>query len=214
MDGPTYAAPSVPPPRRSRGERFRGAAVLVGLLTSAALVWQSTQAAFSSVTDNQGNSFAAGSVTLTENDADNVLFAVTGLVPGGTGNNCIEVEYDGNVAAEVRLYINTFAENDGAADGALLDSELRLYIQMGDVDDTCGVANGWSAVSAVAPGDYVEPTLKTKSNFATGYDPGWNPSAANTVRAFRVTYTMDSDATNTAQGDSLSFNFAWEAQNT
>jgi hypothetical protein len=55
--------------RRRGGLVLLALAALVGLFGSGLLVWRTSRAAFTATTSNAGNSWTAGSVTLTDHDA-------------------------------------------------------------------------------------------------------------------------------------------------
>jgi hypothetical protein len=110
--------------RRRRPGLVGALAIAVGVLGSGICVWQSTSAVFSSTTANAGNSWTAGSVTLTDDDSGSALFSASGLVPGSSGSNCITVSYSGNVATTVRLYAS--ASSDTSALAQYLDVTRRL----------------------------------------------------------------------------------------
>src|SRR5690349_6958672 len=61
-------------------------------------------AAFSQTTVNSGNSFAAGTVTIGDNDAGSALYNVSNRKPGDTVTSCIRVTYSGTLASDVHLY--------------------------------------------------------------------------------------------------------------
>src|SRR4051812_43041880 len=60
--------------------------------------------AFSSTTSNAGNTFAAGTVTVGDNDVNAALYQLTNQKPGVTTDKCIKVTYTGSLDADVRLY--------------------------------------------------------------------------------------------------------------
>ena len=76
--------------------------LVVGLLGGVAVV--GTLSAFSSTTTNTDNSFAAGTVTLADNDSGGVLYSVSNQKPGVDTVKCIELTYTGSLDADVRLY--------------------------------------------------------------------------------------------------------------
>ncbi len=81
-------------PKHGVRRTLLAAAVPVGMVVSGALVWQSSYAAFTSSTANPNNAFTAGSVTLTDNDSNGALFAVTSaqLAPSSTFTyKCIQL---------------------------------------------------------------------------------------------------------------------------
>jgi len=194
-----------------RKEQSRRLVTLAGLGVSSMLVWQSSSAAFSATTTNPTNSMTAGTVAISDNDAGVALFNnITGIVPGGTGNNCITVTYSGTATSTVKLYTSGYVATDGAADGATLPTWLKMYIQV--ATGTCAAPGAYSDVSAASPGDTFT-TVSGKTTFANGYGTGWTAAASGNTRAFKFTYTLDSSAPSTAQGDNISTSFVWEAQN-
>lgn len=169
-------------------------------------------AAFSSSTENPGDSFAAGNVVLSDNDAGAALLSLTGAVPGDSTTRCITVTYDGSLPAAVRLY--------GSVSGAL-GSHLELTVTRGtDAAPSFGSCSGFTADSAdyvgAGSGVVYSGTLASyPSSYASGIvDPvpgspaTWSISDAHTYR-FMVSLNDDP----AAQGQSASASFTWEARN-
>ncbi|WP_189168902.1 TasA family protein [Pilimelia anulata] len=182
-------------------------------MASAALVWQSTQAAFSATTGNQDNAFGAGRVTLTDNDSGSAMFTVPDLAPGDTGNACIEVTYGGNLAADVKLYTSNYSETDGAADTVTLDNHLSMRIEQGS-GSSCASPGTYSDLAGGSPGTLIDTIRTARTNYANGY-AAWSPTGSSSeTRPYRFTYTLSAATPNTAQGDGLEIDFNWEAQNT
>ena len=75
--------------------------LLMGLWSVAG---SSTYAALSGSTVNSGNTFSAGTVTMTDNDSTAALFAFTNQKPGVTEDGCIKVNYTGSVGASVKMF--------------------------------------------------------------------------------------------------------------
>ena len=75
--------------------------LLLGLWSVAG---SSTYAALSGSTANSGNTFSAGTVTMTDNDSTAALFAFTNQKPGVTEDGCIKVNYTGSVGASVKMF--------------------------------------------------------------------------------------------------------------
>ena len=88
-------------PRRRR-RPWVALLAIVGVIGSSAMVWQASNAAFTATTNDGVNSFAAGTVALSDNDLGTALFSATNLKPGSTGQACIRVTYSGTLAAGVR----------------------------------------------------------------------------------------------------------------
>jgi predicted ribosomally synthesized peptide with SipW-like signal peptide len=98
--------------RLSRGcgwlsRRQNGVIALVAVGISAALVLTATNAAFTATTTNPGNTFAAGSVALSDDDNGSAMFSTGNLKPGDSETHCILVSYSGTLGAQVRLYGTT-----------------------------------------------------------------------------------------------------------
>lgn len=86
-----------------RGKLTASIAVCVLLLAAVSLVVFS---AFSSVTKSEGNTFDAGSITVSNNGPTTALFAMTGMKPGSTQTRCVKVTYatSGGLSSTMRLY--------------------------------------------------------------------------------------------------------------
>jgi hypothetical protein len=76
----------------------------IAVIAAAALIWQSSNAAFSGTTRNSGNAWSTGAVTLTDDDAGAARFQVGDMTPGDTGTKCIKVTASSTVPGEVRGY--------------------------------------------------------------------------------------------------------------
>jgi hypothetical protein len=188
-----------------RGRRgLRGVViVVVGVVGSAALIWTSTQAAFSGTTGNAGNAWSSGVVSLSDDDTGTALFSVTGMKPGSTGTKCLEVTYTGDIASSVKLYTT------GSSYTGTLGPYVNFTVQLGS-GGTYADCTGFST----------EATLHstTLSAFATGYTSfgtgvgSWTPSSSGQKKTFKFTYTLQDD--NNAQNKSAGIGFTWEAQST
>ena len=73
----------------------------VGLVAVATTV---SYSAFSRSTANPGNSFAAGTVTVSDNDAGAAMLSLSSAQPGNSDTSCIRVLYGGSLDATIRLY--------------------------------------------------------------------------------------------------------------
>ena len=74
---------------------------------AAAVGVPGTFSAFSGTTTDAGNTFAAGSVTLTDNDSSTAMFSMAGLKPGDSDTACIKVTSTGTLPSLVRMYGTT-----------------------------------------------------------------------------------------------------------
>lgn len=182
-------------------KRAQAVGAAASFLVMSAIVMQSSQAAFSAATENTGNSWAAGTVAITDNDAGSALFNVSGLVPGDTQTKCIAVTYNGSEAAAVKLY----ARIDG---GTGLGDYLNLQVTRGTGGDAS--CTGFTAGENVYTGT-LSNMASTNTSFATGAGT-WAPTGPAQTATYRLTYTLQDD--NNAQGKNVQSTFTWEAQNT
>jgi predicted ribosomally synthesized peptide with SipW-like signal peptide len=186
--------------------------LVVALLGVVAAI--GTWSAFSSTTENPGNTFSAGSVSLTDNDSGTAMFTMTNMVPGSTEAGCIKVIYTGTLTSNVSLY--------GTTTGTGLDPFLNLKITRGTYSSDPGFdsCTNFSADAtnyiAAGAGVIFNGTLQGyPDSFAAGLvDPtsgspeAWtNPE--NHVYKFEITLQDN----NLAQGLNATQAFTWEARN-
>ena len=171
-----------------------------------------TYSAFSSQTSNSGNSFAAGTVELTDNDAGSAMLSLSNAQPSTSDTSCILLTYSGSLASTVRLY--------GTISGGL-SSYLTLTVTRGtdsspsfdscssftpDGTDYIGAGNGviyqgnLSAFPTTYAAGLVDPT--------SGSPESWTTSETH---SYRFVVTLQND--NAAQGLSATAAFTWEARN-
>ena len=179
-------------------------APVVGLAGAVGTVWTSSYAAFSATTDTPASNWAAGTVALSDNDANTALFTASRLAPGASGTRCIAVTSTGTAPSSVKLY------GTGLATTNQLSTHLTLTVTQGtgtaaDCSDFTALASGSAVYSGTLAGF-------TATTYAGGYG-AWTPtgSAAET-RAFRFTYSFSTSAPNTTQGGTASVGFTWETQ--
>jgi hypothetical protein len=191
--------------RPRRRLRFGGMVAIpltLGLLAASAVVWHTSQAAFTGTTSNAANSWAAGTVSLTDDDAAAAMFNATGLVPGSTGTKCITVTYGGSVTAAVKLYVS-------ANTGASLQAYLDMVIQEG-TGGSFASCTGFSATSTLYTGTLA--TAATSNNaYATGWS-SWSPTGAGQSRTYMFTYTLNAATPDPQQGNGSTATFQWEAR--
>ena len=177
---------------------------LVGVVAGAG-----TFSAFSGTTANSGNSFAAGTVSLSDNDAGSAMYSLSNAKPTDSAQSCLTVTYGGSLSANVHLY--------GSSTGSL-GSYLTLVIQPGHGT----VSFGSTCTNFVADGSAIyNGTLanfsNTYSNFANGLAlKNTNQASLTWTNGNAVVYqfqiSLNND--NNAQGLSSTATFTWEAQNT
>jgi predicted ribosomally synthesized peptide with SipW-like signal peptide len=134
---PNHVAPDVARPIEDRRQSHVGmklliTAVVLGLVGIVAGL--GTWSAFSDTTENGGNSFQSGSVTIEDDDDGSAMFSLTGMKPGDpTVTRCIDVTYTGSLNAGVRMY--------GTTGGTGLAQYLNVTVTRGEKDSAfsgCG----------------------------------------------------------------------------
>ncbi|GAA4984078.1 hypothetical protein [Kineococcus glutinatus] len=213
----------MPSPKSERRRRAAAiAAVPVGLLASGLIVHSSSNAAFTATTSTGTNTWTAGTVALTNSSPSASLpWSSNGsgaLKPGTSETKCVVVTYSGSLAANIALYASGYATTAGSSGGAAgtnLEDQLQFTIDYktgGDFTSTCG------SFTASTPAMTLPVTNEAAKAFGarTAYSAGASVSnvASNTIITYRVSYTLSGSATDYAQGDSVAFNFTWQAQNT
>lgn len=182
-------------------------AVPAAMVVSGLLVWQASYAAFSSTTQNAGDRWSAGSVNLTDDDANTAMFAAQGIKPGDQDTACIAVTSDGTLPSEVKLYGVGYSEQ----------GELGSYIDLVVEEGTGGGFGDCAGFTPLASGATIyDGTLDafgtTKTAFGSGVG-AWAPDGtAGDTRVYRFSYQLDPSTPNTAQGGSAVVHFTWEAQ--
>ena len=178
------------------------AVLLLGLVGSAALVWQGTAAVFSATTDSPANSWIAGTVSLADDDGGAALFSVTGLTPGRAGSNCLTIDYTGDVATIVALYAAA------STDTASIAQFVNLTIQQG-TGGGFGSCAGFTAASTIFSGTLAAFTAAAQ-DYASGVG-SWSPNGA-AARVYRIAYTLDAATPSTKQGGVCTVTFRWQSQ--
>ncbi len=191
------------------GRRQRpGIALLIplALLASSAVVYQASNAAFSDTTSNGANNWAAGSVEISDDDANSALVSVSGLVPSDTASKCLNVSYTGSLASAVRLYATGYSDS-GLGQYLTITVEEGTGASGGATLSCSGFTGGTSLYTGTLDG-----FATTRASYATGVST-WAPTGASTeVKSYRLTWTVQDD--NNANGTSTQVSLTWEARNT
>lgn len=186
-----------------RATLVRGAVVLAALAMVSLVVMTGSRAAFTATTVNNGSSLAAGDVKLTDDDANTVMFNLSGMKPGDTATRCINVTYTGSLTADVKLY------------GAVAGSGLAPYLTT-TIDIGSGAAGGaaLSCTGFTGGTNLHNGTLaafgSANTNYANGLG-GFNGATNPTSKSYRVQVTLQNN--NAAQGKNATLDLTWEAQN-
>jgi predicted ribosomally synthesized peptide with SipW-like signal peptide len=184
--------------------------LLVGIAGSVA--GTATFSAFSSTTSNSGNSFAAGTVFISDNDAGSALYSVSNAKPTDSSTTCIKVTYTGTLPADVKLYTTSTVN--------ALATYVNLTIDKGTVTGNPAFPGcGTFTSQATIYNGTLSAFVTAKNSYANGVSvypasqTAWNQ---NDSLYFRVTVQLQDD--NNANGGASplstgSHAFTWEARN-
>jgi hypothetical protein len=181
---------------------------LLGLV--AALAGGPTFSAFSSTNGNAGNSYAAGTVLIGDNDAGSAMLGLSGAKPGDSDTSCISLTYTGTLDASVRVY--------GTITGSLAPY-LTLTVTRGTgssgFDSCAGFTADTTNYTGNGPGVVYSGLL---SGFPTSYasglvDPAGTPETWTTNESHSYEFVVSLNNDVAAQGQSSSASFTWEARN-
>jgi predicted ribosomally synthesized peptide with SipW-like signal peptide len=176
--------------------------VIVG--AAGALASVGVFSAFSSTTSNSDNDFAAGTVTIGDNDSDNAAYDVSNAKPGAYEERCVKVTYSGSLTSTVTLYRSGFTGGTG------LDDYVDLAVTKGTGDQ--GDCSDFSGSTSVYAGelDAFPSTYGSGLSLTNGSgNAAWSQNDAVT---YRVRATLQDD--NAAQGLAAgTHSFTWEARN-
>ncbi|PZE25735.1 MULTISPECIES: hypothetical protein [unclassified Curtobacterium] len=183
-------------------------AIPAALIASGVVVSTASYSAFSATTVNPTSNWTAGTVALSDDDANTALFSATNLKPGSTGSNCITVTSTGSLASAVKLYGTSAATTNG------LSSYVNISVQQ-------GTGGGFGSCTGFTPsstnGTLYTGTLANFASSYTNYSNGlgtWTPTgSASESRVYQVTYTVSSTTPNSAQAGTAALGLTWEAQN-
>lgn len=182
-----------------RVQLVRATAVAAALLVVTLLTITRTEAAFSDTTDNQTNTFATGTVSLTDDDSGTAMFTASNMTPGTPVVECITVTYSGDqLPAPVRMY--------GSTTGTL-DTYLDTDIEIG-TGGSFGDCTGFTPSSTIF-NNTLANFAATHTDWASGLAT-FTAAANPTSRTFRFTVEVQNNPA--AQGDTATAIFTFEAQ--
>lgn len=166
-----------------------------------------TWSAFSSTTSNDGNTFAAGTVSLADNDGGSAMYAVSNQKPGVTTVKCIKVTYTGSLDADVKLY-TTSTLNSGAQ---YFDLTIEKGTSTSSTFPDCGTFASESTLYSGTLANFVSSKNSYENGIAAnpGVASKW---AQNDSLVYRFTVSVQ-DNNNAQSASSGSHSFTWEARN-
>jgi len=192
---------------------IRRVGVVAAVAVGAAAVAVGAYAAFRATMLNTGNSFAAGSVALSDNDAGSALFTtLTSVSPGDSQTNCIRVRFDGTLNSDVHLY--------GTVSGALAPYLTLTVTRGSDPTPSFGSCSsfGADATNYIGAGSgvvYNGALSAFPSTYAAGIvDPqvGGGPETWTQNEAHVYKFTLSVGSNTAGQGQLATAAFTWEAR--
>ena len=186
------------------------AAKLLGTLTAVALVAivgvVGTRAAISATTDNPGNQFNAGTISLADNDGGSYMYQANNVQPGDSISRCIEVTYTGTLDSTVKLFMTTPLDTLGP----YVDLSIDAGTQASPVFPSC---TGFSPSSNLYTGTLSAfQTAHATAPAGLVYSPnGASPWTNNNHVVYRVTLTLRNVARGPGQDFSGTHTFTWQA---
>jgi hypothetical protein len=195
----------------------RATAPAFGLLAAGLLVWQGSYAAFSATTIDTNNTWASGSLALTNNGGGAVYSASTSatfggnnLKPGSNGTTCLTVKSVGTSAGTLAMYESSLVDSSPSL-GAQIQLTITEGVPATDVQANC-VGFPVAGLTTVATN---QPLSTFPTTFATA--TGTTPVATGTVlEAYKVVWTFVSTGTNPGDtalmGKTATAGFTWEIQ--
>jgi hypothetical protein len=186
--------------------KIRIAGAVAGTVLVSGMVLQVSSAAFTDTTESAGNSWAAGTVALSDSRGGSAMFAATNMVPGDGETQCIDVTYDGTVTPAQAIALHASVTESGVGGGNGLGDDLDVVLQVGAAGTDCASGEAGTTV--------FEGTL-AGFGAAASLDTGWTPdaegSASDMSRPFRFSIVLGDDTPNDAQGDGATATFTWSA---
>ncbi|HXA29860.1 MAG TPA: TasA family protein [Candidatus Angelobacter sp.] len=165
-------------------------AAAAGVSLVATVVIPRTLGFFDATTSNPGNSFTAGTLTMTNDKTGALVVTVpSNMKPGDIACGHVTVTNSGSLPAQVEL-------SEAALTGSTLESYLKMHIVKGGTLDAACAISGGSDVYATGAFNGVPITKVAGIGTAgTGEAAGdWNPSEAHTFNVV-VTFPNSGAAT-------------------
>jgi hypothetical protein len=188
--------------------------VLVCVVAGTTWTTSATDAAFTASSATGANSFTAGSVTITDNDAGSALLSLTGLVPGESHSSCITVNYGGTLPAWVKVYRTT----GGTGLASYLDVTLtRGTVTSGAFGDCTHFTPDTVDYTGRGAGVLYDGTLAAfPTAVGTALDDPRGIGApavwtATDTHAYKITVTVQDNSA--AQGLTATGSLVWQAVN-
>ncbi|QOD05793.1 hypothetical protein [Pseudarthrobacter sp. BIM B-2242] len=181
---------------------LKASALVLGPLLTAGIVMGASSAAFTGSYENQGNSWTAGSVSLTGSKAT-AAFTASNIAPGYTESHCITVTSNASLQTALSFYgtqksnVNQLAEN----------LQVTVATGSGGVDGSTA-CTGFTSEQSVFNGTLA--ALGATNGSAATAIPITKPMPANGgAQQFMITVSLPTSTGNAQQSGSASMDFGW-----
>lgn len=222
---------------KSKTLRVQVVAAVTAMLLVSFMVVRTSSAAFTGSSSTSGDSIAAGTVSLTADAAGSALIDLSGLLPGYSGEYCVDVIYGGDTTPNNAVEFYGTGANGGAwltadstDDGTDLDDQVKVSVYEADTDCTThGTIDSLTADVTGLLTDLSQNTLvdgvalSSLQDSSSPYTSAFSPAVGgNTDYAFyiKVEFPNDTDGSlfggnqNHAQGDTVAGSFTWQVEGT
>ena len=180
------------------------AGLTISLLLTTMIVLGTSRAAWTATTATSSSSVSAGALSLTDDDTPTALLSVTGLFPGDSESQCIEVTYGSTPDPSiVKVYSTALTDADALA------QHVTLKIEEG-TGGSYRDCTGFGTATEIFNDDLAVWAAKT--SYATGVGV-WDPAGGVESKTYKFTVTLDVNAPSSVQNDSVTgIEFTWETQ--
>ena len=181
----------------------------IAVVAAGALVFQGSYSAFENETRNAGNTWGAGTVSLTNDSAGVAAFSVSGMIPGQTGSKCIVVTAAATVPSVVKFYLINPTETPTSGN---LEGYVNLKVEEG-TGGSFSSCTGFTASSTIIADQTLYAAATTYDSWAHAAGGGWTGVTTGT-KTYKFTWTMSATPPQSVQGQHFGIDFEWEMQNT
>jgi hypothetical protein len=194
-----------PVAHRRRLSSYLRLSIVVGVVASSVLVWQTSRAAFTDETVTGTNTVTAAAIDITNEKEGQVLMSSNAMTPNTSLTQCVTVTYTSAVAATVKIYAKAYDNTTGLADYLTIKVEEGT----GGGYDNCGT---FATATTTIPTEPLTTFGTTRTSSVLGGAGNWAPASTATID-YRITINFPSTVNdNDAMGDSVDVTFGWTAQ--
>jgi spore coat-associated protein N len=165
-------------------------------LIAAVAVAVGSSASFTASSANPSNTFAAGTLSISNSKEALAVLTASGMKPGDSTNGTVDVQNTGSLSGAFSLSRSNIVDSD-----VLNPLSAKLDLVVKDCGD---FSSGPPTCDAGDPVKYTG-TIAAMGSTALG------PFAANEKHRYEFVVTFDSNASNAYQGDNSSVQFDWNA---